>query len=389
MYEEHLLPPSTRLIHIGPPKTGTTAVQSAFQRVRDRLPDHGVHYAGPGSRPRAAVTALTRFAPGVETDMTAWDELSHEVRAAGDLRVCISNEGFAKANWDQAARAAADLGGDRAHVVMVVRPLGALLPSQWQQRVRRRRTMISYDAWLRIVLGDTPDREHHPHFWVMHDLPDQIERWSAATSPDRVHVVVSDEADRSFLPRLFEGFLGLPEGLLVPGQERANRSLDLAEAELLRALDRMADERGWRSDLWEGDLKQAFSKALRAAPPVAPLPITLPEWAEQRVEELNEHRRSTLATAKVDVIGDPDSLVSATRRSPVEAPPEAITVHLEVATALAGTMVDGMLKRQEALQRTARQQQRRLQRLSASPPAAASPARRLASRVRRRLRRVA
>src|SRR5207249_2973145 len=41
-----LLPEGTRLVHIGPPKTGTTAVQGAFHARRREVLAQGVRYAG-------------------------------------------------------------------------------------------------------------------------------------------------------------------------------------------------------------------------------------------------------------------------------------------------------------------------------------------------------
>lgn len=389
MYEEHLLPPAARLLHIGPPKTGTTAVQSAFAQARDVLPEQGVHYAGPGSRPREAVAALTRRKGDPET--SAWDDLVQEVRAAGDLRVVISNERFATSDRETAARAVADLGGEQTHVVMVARPLDALLPSQWQQRVRKRRGMISYDDWLRIVLGETPDGEHFEHFWVLHDLADQVERWSLAAAPDRVSVIVSDESSRDFLPRLFEGLLGLPEGQLVPSKSWSNRSLDRAEAELMRSLDQMAEARGWDKDLYDGALKPAISSELRATAPSKRAPILLPEWARDRVNEINEQRRDTLLAAQVRVIGRPESLTERLAASPVtpDGDPEDVTVTLETATKVVDAVVEHLAAREAKLERRVQRQQRRLagrREQGPSGPGERSAVRSAAGKLRRRLR---
>ncbi|MEZ5191704.1 MAG: hypothetical protein R2734_03745 [Nocardioides sp.] len=46
-----LLPVGSRLVHIGPHKTGSTAIQSALHDVRDRLAEYDVHYAGSRRRP--------------------------------------------------------------------------------------------------------------------------------------------------------------------------------------------------------------------------------------------------------------------------------------------------------------------------------------------------
>ena len=373
MYEEHLLPPAARLLHIGPPKTGTTAVQSAFSRERDRLPEFGAYYAGPGSRPREAVAALTRPLGDDDKVLAAWHDLVNEVEEAGERRVVISNERFSTADPETAATATAQLGGDRAQVVMVARPLDALLPSQWQQRVRKRRSMISYDDWLKIVLGPEPDAEHFEHFWVLHDLADQIDRWTRATDPSRVTVVVADEGNRDFLPRLFEGFLGLPEGMLVPSKSWSNRSLDRAEAELLRALDHVADARGWERGLYEGTLKPAISSELRASAPTRRAPILLPEWAVERVNELNEQRRDLLLAAQVRVIGDPTTLAERDLAGSSEDPePDEVTVTLEMSTRVVDAVVAQMSQREVRLKRRLRRQFRRRTRARAGRANAAT-----------------
>src|SRR4051794_41950522 len=53
------VPEGTRLVHIGPHKTGSTAIQVALHTARDRLAEHGVAYVTTGGyRPRKAGWAL-------------------------------------------------------------------------------------------------------------------------------------------------------------------------------------------------------------------------------------------------------------------------------------------------------------------------------------------
>ena len=54
-----LLKPGARLLHIGPHKTGTTAIQGAFDLARARLAAHGVVYAGAERQPLLAALAVT------------------------------------------------------------------------------------------------------------------------------------------------------------------------------------------------------------------------------------------------------------------------------------------------------------------------------------------
>ena len=143
--------------------------------------------------------------------MQHWDDLVREVEEAGDLRVCISNEDFAKAAGDKATRVVDELGGDRVHVLAVARRLDRLLPSWWQERVKARLTM-SYEEWLELVLG--PESKHFEwrNLWVSQDFEKLVDRWTRRNGPESFTFVVSDDSDQQLLPRTIEGMLGLPAG---------------------------------------------------------------------------------------------------------------------------------------------------------------------------------
>lgn len=60
------LPAGTRLLHIGPHKTGTTAVQGALFAAKERLPEYGVAFPAHSRHPvEAALAACTR--PAMKT----------------------------------------------------------------------------------------------------------------------------------------------------------------------------------------------------------------------------------------------------------------------------------------------------------------------------------
>ncbi|HVX54627.1 MAG TPA: hypothetical protein VHA72_09020, partial [Nocardioides sp.] len=83
--DDLLLPPGSRLVHIGPHKTGTTAVQAAFDANRARIAAYGVRYAGSrrqAYRPALALTGL-RGQRGSVIEAGAWERLVAEVEGYG------------------------------------------------------------------------------------------------------------------------------------------------------------------------------------------------------------------------------------------------------------------------------------------------------------------
>ena len=153
------LPDGTRLLHIGPPKTGTTTVQAAFHGAGPALGAQGVHYAGRTRHSRRAVFAVTgrRWLGGEPPPITEWTSLVTEIRAASQPRVVLSSEAFAQADGPQIRRVVDDLDPARVHVVVTLRPLASILPSSWQQSVQTGND-TPYREWLTAVLEEEPPR---------------------------------------------------------------------------------------------------------------------------------------------------------------------------------------------------------------------------------------
>ena len=314
--ESLLLPEGTRLLHIGPQKTGTTAVQVAMHQNRATMREHGVVYPGKGTRPRDGVwAALGLDVPGIDHTprIEHWHRLVDEVESAGDLRVCVSTEDFAKTDEAGAAKVVGELGGGRAHVVAVARRLDRLLPSQWQQRVKMRLSTLTYEEWLGIVLGDHPEDPVWSNIWVPHDVQGLVERWvKALGDPQRFTLVVADESDKMLLPRTFERMLGLPDGLLQgAGSGERNRSLGIGRIDAVRRLNLMFEHNDWPEVLASSDLHMRLTDTLRNG---APWPDeeripALPPWAAERVSELSAQRAEAVRRLGVRVVGDPDDLL--------------------------------------------------------------------------------
>jgi hypothetical protein len=330
-----ILPAGSVLLHIGPYKTGTTAIQASLERHRADLPAYGVIY--PGSRRRQArpVFALIgRGLPGMPVvPEQEWLDLVAEVRRAAAQRVMISSEDFSTLDAQQVARVVRDLGAERVHVLTVARNLSPLLPSGWQERVKSVNETRSYEEWLAEVLAPEPTEPPASVFWRHHSLANLLGTWTDAVPAERVTVVVADESDRSQLRHLCEALLGLPDGLLTEAPAD-NASLTWNRVELYRELNRAAASGAWSDRAHRRLLYRGLLQGLAAAdvaPGEAPIP-RLPAWAVARVAELSRERVKQLLGSGARVVGDPDLLLadSGTPSGPEVEVPDALPIEAAV-----------------------------------------------------------
>jgi hypothetical protein len=309
---DYLLPEGARLVHIGPHKTGSTAIQVALKEAAEEMASYGVYFPqGPYRRRKAGWSLGLAGRPSgtPAPPIELWEALAAEIASVRDQRAVISNEDFGRATPEQARRIVADLGGEAAHVVAVVRRLDRYLPSQWQERVKAHDDR-PFEEWLKVVLhGDARDWEYR-NVWDAHDVVSLARRWVDVVGPDRFTLLISDDEDHDAIPRAFEALLGLPAGLLKqPVSDRSNRSLNLVEAELVRLLNGIVYPRGVRGPLFRRVMKEGVITALVESPGALPGPkIPLPEWALNEIRELSDQRADAVAAMGVRVIGDPDRL---------------------------------------------------------------------------------
>jgi hypothetical protein len=374
--QPELLPDRAVLVHIGPYKTGTTAIQTSLHEHRDELVQHAVTYPGDYHRQMRPSWALLGRSRVGERDVPEreWDAMVDEVRAAQG-RVVISSEDFASARPQHVRRLVDDLGPDRVHVLIVARRLDKLLASAWQERVKSVNETRTYDAWLREVLSVERAGEAARTFWHNHGLRTLVERWRTVLPPDRVVVLVNDEDDRRLQPATFERLLGLPDGVLTPGPH-TNTSLSMERIELCRQVNVAVEARGWVGSRKLNTPRRAMLTGLRSAPLQdfeSPIP-SLPAWSGPRLVELSDERARTVADSGVRVIGDPDLLryVPDPDAPDLGEPPSVLPTQA-AANAIEHTLA-GMLRREEhrARQRAAG---------PAAPPPQVDPLTRLSSRA--------
>lgn len=233
------------------------------------MTEHGVAFPGDTRHPMEAVLAGCAR-PGlmgnVQPTERHWRRLLGQVHASGRHTCVISSEFFADApDHETVARVVAELGGDRAHNLVTLRPLVRIMPSQWQQ-------------------------------YVQNGL--------------RATVVVVDDRDHGGLMRTFEQLLGLPENLLRPVPDAANRSLTLAETEMLRNLNKEFRGNGLPDELYSQLVRYGAVMHMKytCAPGPHDVKIGTPRWALEAAAGIGAEMAERIGSSGVRVLGDPELL---------------------------------------------------------------------------------
>ncbi|MFJ8631387.1 hypothetical protein [Streptomyces sp. NPDC093568] len=345
------LPTGTRLLHIGPHKTGTTSIQGALFAAKDEMARHGVAWLAATRHPMEAVLAAcarTGMMGDARPTERHWERLLEQVRATGRRTSVISSEFFADASDEETiGRIVARLGDDggrdrghcdRVHVLVTLRPLARIMPSQWQQYVQNGLRM-GYEDWPTHMLRKPPYDEPNPSFWRRHRHDRLVERWARVAGPERVTVVVVDDRDRAGLMRTFEALLGLPKGLLRPVPDAVNRSLTLAETEMLRNLNKEFRANELPEELYSQLVRNGAVTHMKntCAPGPGDVKIRTPRWAVEAAVEIGAQMAERIDSMGVRVLGH-TGLLSAVPKPATRTDGEPRSTPEAVAQALYGAL---------------------------------------------------
>ncbi|GAA4998752.1 hypothetical protein [Streptomyces siamensis] len=355
------LPTGTRLLHIGPHKTGTTSIQGALFAAGEAMARHGVDFPAHSRHPMEAALAVCAR-PGMMGDVRPteghWQRLVDAVHATGRRTSVVSSEFFADAPDDETvARIVGDLGGDRVHVLVTLRPLARIMPSQWQQYVQNGLRM-GYEDWLDHMLRRAPYEKPNPSFWRRHRHDRLVERWARVVGAGNVTVVVVDDRDRDGLMRTFESLLGLPDGLLAEIPDTANRSLTLAETEMLRMLNTEFRGNGLPDEIYSRLVRNGAVMHMKntCRPASDDARISTPEWAVRAAADIGAEMAGRIAALDVRVLGDPALLSAVPAPGAPRTAPVAARMDPEVAArALYGALAVAAASASAAPARTVHQ----------------------------------
>ena len=377
------IPAGGILLHVGMPKTGTSTLQGMLAAAAGELPAQDVLYpqTSGGAHHRAARAVLQSALMKGEAppDFAEWTSLVETVRSASATRIVLSSEVLSAAKDDDCRRIADDLGADRLHVVIGVRPFASLAVSMWQQTLKRGRRS-TLEEWLEKNFRRTEERPSTV-FWRRHDPSVVAERWVKLLGPDRVHVVVVDGRDHGFLPATSERLLALAPGTLSSAEVGyTNRGMTAVESEVVRRLNASIRLPGpeYREFVRDGAIRHFLAQ--RVPPPSEPRP-TPPAWVAEHAVREGRRVAEAITASGVHVIGDLDALTRpGSAVEPAQSNPTANAPIDLAVEALVGTVRASVVALRDA-DRLAKKQRRR----SRQPDVRELPASELAGALARRV----
>jgi hypothetical protein len=233
------------VIHIGPPKTGSTTLQDALRDNRDDLKRAGIRYAGSGTQSSAAAMWATRRkdrTTGRQVPASAWKQLLKEINDSIESTVVVSSEWFAAATPAQIRTISQELPGAEYQIVIALRSLDRILPSRWRQNVIEGAT-YSFTEWLELIFSPNTN-PYGTRFWHQHRHDELVQRWGEVFGQRAITAICVDDADPDRLLRHMESLIGAEEGALGTRRHVRNVSLDGVTVEGIRRFNVLAEEYG-------------------------------------------------------------------------------------------------------------------------------------------------
>jgi hypothetical protein len=233
------------VIHIGPPKTGSTTLQDALRDNRDDLKRAGIRYAGSGTQSSAAAMWATRRkdrTTGRQVPASAWKQLLKEINDSIESTVVVSSEWFAAATSAQIRTISQELPGAEYQIVIALRSLDRILPSRWRQNVIEGAT-YSFTEWLELIFSPNTN-PYGTRFWHQHRHDELVQRWGEVFGQRAITAICVDDADPDRLLRHMESLIGAEEGALGTRRHVRNVSLDGVTVEGIRRFNVLAEEHG-------------------------------------------------------------------------------------------------------------------------------------------------
>ena len=250
--------PRQIILHVGPHKTGSTALQQSFLAMRDRLAGRGILYPKAGLMffgHHPIVDFCNQKPSGFRPD-----ELRAE--ANGAATVLLSSENFVVPAVSGLRRVAELFPGAEIRIVYYLRRLVDLWPSHWQQMVKHGQSTPFPEYLAQAAMG-WPETG-----WSALNQADQLAKLEAAFGRSALTVVGYDHLmaqGRDIGAHFFAEVLGEPDLAADAATGIVNIALKDWRLELVRVLNAVRDEVGGGPA--DGSLRERLFARLRSDPP--------------------------------------------------------------------------------------------------------------------------
>jgi hypothetical protein len=306
------------IIHAGFHKSGTTALQEAFDAQSEELKAAGITYPNINRRAHHRIAwSLTGKnwgwgkRGGEKVSPKEWQQLAKSINASDDETIIISSEFFSELDGDAIRMLFSAIKERKVQAVFTVRPLVKLLGSSYQQYLKYG-IKADYEEWLHSVLDKPGESKINPTFWLRHFHGRVVGKWVDVLGSQAVTVIIVDESRPEFLFDSINSYLGLPQGFLKSQDTGSNRSLTMEEIALLLEINRrFPKERDWNE--YEVFIRNGYIRTITdsIAPSKTSGKLLTPKWAIEKGNEIGALNKRELLSTKAKIVGDIDSLDSA------------------------------------------------------------------------------
>lgn len=289
-------------LHIGASKTGTSALQRGLFGSVDELHGQGIGVPLTGRpahveqvlRPLGWVTA-SGFVDDYPSDALA--PLVPTLRSTRGDRLLMTCEDLCEADPGRigVVRDLAEAAGLRLRVVLTLRGLASVVPSEWQQYLKHRMT-LDYPTFLEKLRDD--QGRWAKHFWLRQDAVEICRRWSDVVGAGELDVIVTPPRSRDpeGLYRLFGSVVGFDPAVMRWPEKDVNSSWGYTEAEVYRRVNAALGSRlKDYENVYQPAVRWPFIKGVLAKGASAriPLPPEALGWVTERAEQQVEWLRDS------------------------------------------------------------------------------------------------
>lgn len=313
-------------------KSATTYIQALCAQNADRLSEQGIWCPPPGLN-FAAINVLLGSPYIRPWNAGAWQQLSDAI-SSHDGDVFLSNEILSLRSRRKASELVAALAPAEVRVVLTVRDLARVIPSQWQEGAVNQQTATWAEFTAAVCSDDPGDHDLADRFWRRHDLPAILGRWTSTVPPNRTTLITVPRGDT---PGELAARCGAALDLDVSAFDEppiAHASLGAYSAELMRRLNARVtglDTLRYRTGFYKALSRVVLAPRASFEPSIGLAPDQH-AWAVRRAVRMV----ADIAALGIQVIGDLDDLVPTPYTPATGVDPGSVTDADLLAVALEG-----------------------------------------------------